>query len=61
MEEEPVSEKPHEDSNKEMNTNKHYEPISIDLSAEEEDFKEKSITQETKEPDDSETEEMPPQ
>ena len=61
MEEEPVSEKPHEDGNKEMNTNKHYEPISIDLSAEEEDFKEKSITQETKEPDDSETEEMPPQ
>ena len=60
MEEEPVSEKPHEDGNKEMNTNKHYEPISIDLSAEEEDLKEKSITQETKEPDDSETEEVPP-
>ena len=52
MEEEPSVKSPHEDIEKGMSTGKHYEPISIDLSADDDD--ERTVTAEN-----SETEELP--
>lgn len=52
MEEEASTKSPHEDTEKDMSTGKHYQPISIDLSADDDD--ERTVTAET-----SETEELP--
>lgn len=54
MEEEPSVKSPHEDIEKDMSTGKHYQPISIDLSADDDDDDERTVTAET-----SETEELP--
>ena len=52
MEEEPTVKSPHEDIERGMSTGKHYQPISIDLSADDDD--DRTVTAEN-----SETEELP--